>query len=175
MANVAKRPVAIPPQVQVQLSGQRLQVKGPEGEMELQLAADIRCIQDGDALRFQMHSGDSKAIAGTMRSLAANMITGVTEGFEKRLVLQGVGYRVQLKGRSLGLQLGYSHPVVYDLPEGIKADIPSQTEIVIRGVDKQKVGQVASEIRAFRPPEPYKGKGVRYADERILRKEGKKK
>lgn len=175
MANAAKRPIPIPSGVQVQLSEQHLRIKGPKGEMDLQLAGGVNCVQDESSLTFQAQTGDDKAIAGTMRSLAANMVTGVTEGFEKRLILQGVGYRAQMKGKSLNLQLGHSHPIVYDLPSGIQTEVPSQAEIIIRGVDKQKVGQVASEIRAFRPPEPYKGKGVRYADERILRKEGKKK
>ena len=175
MANVSRQPVEIPSGVKVALSEHDLRVAGPKGEMVLPLNGKIRCVQDETSLRFEARGEDGKAIAGTMRSLAMNMVIGVTQEFEKRLILQGVGYRAQLKGKALNLQLGYSHPIVYELPAGVRAEIPSQTEIVIRGVDKQKVGQAASEIRGFRPPEPYKGKGVRYADEHILRKEGKKK
>ncbi len=175
MANVSGKPVEIPPEVQVKLSEQDLQMAGPKGEMALSLHGKVKCTQNGNSLTFEARDVDGKALAGTMRSLAMNMIIGVTKEFEKRLVLQGVGYRAQMKDQMLNLQLGYSHPITYRLPSGIRAEIPSQTEIIIRGIDKQKVGQAASEIRSFRRPEPYKGKGVRYADERILRKEGKKK
>ena len=175
MANVSGKLVEIPPGVQVTLSAHDLRVSGPKGNMALQVHDKVRCVQNGNSLTFEALDAGGKAVAGTMRSLAANMVVGVTKGFEKRLVLQGVGYRAQLKGKALNLQLGYSHPITYELPAGVQAEIPSQTEIIIRGVDKQRVGQAASEIRAFRPPEPYKGKGVRYLGERILRKEGKKK
>ena len=165
----------MPSEVQARLSEHGLQVTGPKGEMMLSLNSSVKCIQDGNLFTFQPQGVNGKAMVGTMRSLTINMVIGVTQGFEKRLILQGVGYRAQMKGKALNLQLGYSHPIVYELSPDVQAEIPSQTEIVIRGIDKQKVGQAASEIRAFRPPEPYKGKGVRYADERILRKEGKKK
>ena len=155
--------------------GRELQLKGPIGEMTLTINDNLELVRNGSSFSFRERRGRAKSEAGTMRSLALNVITGVSKGFEKRLELRGVGYRAQVKGRALNLQLGYSHPIVYNLPEGVAAETPSQTEVVIKGADKQKVGQAASEIRAFRPPEPYKGKGVRYADERILRKEGKKK
>ncbi len=175
MSNVSLKPIEIPPGVELQVSGRDLRVKGPNGEMAMVLHKNVECVQGEGTLSFRARTEEWRAMVGTMRSLAVNMVIGVSRGFEKRLELQGVGYRVQLKGRALNLQLGYSHPVIYNLPEGVKAEIPSQTEIIIKGADKQKVGQAASEIRGFRPPEPYKGKGVRYADERVLRKEGKKK
>ncbi len=137
----------------------------------------VEVVEDGGHLKFSARNGDreSRALAGTMRAVAQNMVNGVSEGFERRLDLQGVGYRAQAQGRQLTLQLGFSHPVVYELPEGVDAQTPSQTEIVVTGIDKQRVGQVCAEIRAFRPPEPYKGKGVRYRGEYVRRKEAKKK
>lgn len=175
MARSSEKPIEIPPGVELHASGGDLRVKGPNGEMTLAVHGQVECLRQESSFSFRPRNEDARALAGTMRALAVNMITGVTSGFEKKLILKGVGYRAQLKGKALGLQLGHSHPITYQLPEGVKAETPSQTEIVLRGADKQKVGQAASEIRAFRPPEPYKGKGVRYADERLLRKEGKKK
>ncbi len=175
MAGVSEKPIEIPAGVELKLADGGLRLKGPNGEMVLVLHEHVECTQSAGSFSFRARAEKAKAAVGTMRALALNMITGVSKGFEKRLELQGVGYRAQLKGKALNLQLGYSHPITYDLPEGVTAETPSQTEIVIKGPDKQKVGQAASEIRGFRPPEPYKGKGVRYADERILRKEGKKK
>ncbi len=175
MAKSSEKPIEIPSGVELRASGGDLSVKGPNGEMTLAVHGHVECLQQEGSFSFRARNEDARALAGTMRALAVNMITGVTSGFEKKLILQGVGYRAQLKGKALSLQLGYSHPITYQLPEGVKAETPSQTEIILKGADKQKVGQAASEIRAFRPPEPYKGKGVRYADERLLRKEGKKK
>jgi large subunit ribosomal protein L6 len=169
--------VAVPSGVEVKLDGQRISVKGAKGALQMDLHASVQVDQADNELTFAVRDGDSEAVAlaGTMRALVSNMVTGVSEGFERRLQLQGVGYRAQAQGRKLNLQLGFSHPVEYELPEGIEVQTPSQTEVVVSGVDKQLVGQVSAEIRAFRPPEPYKGKGVRYADERVRRKEAKKK
>ena len=175
MSRSSEKPIAIPSGVDLRLSGQDLHVRGPNGEISLRLHQDVECRQSEGAVEMHARTGTARALTGTMRSLAVNMIDGVAKGFEKRLILQGVGYRAQLKGKALSLQLGYSHPITYRLPDGVTAATPSQTEIVIKGADKQKVGQAAAEIRGFRPPEPYKGKGVRYADEQLLRKEGKKK
>ena len=175
MSGVNEKPIEIPSGVELRVSGRDLHVKGPNGEMSLTLSEGVDCTQDESSITMHKRSDKAKALVGTMRSLMTSMIIGVSKGFEKRVLLQGVGYRAQIKGKALNLQLGHSHPIIYQLPEGVKAETPSQTEIVLKGADKQKVGQAASEIRSFRPPEPYKGKGVRYADERILRKEGKKK
>lgn len=177
MSRIANYPVALPSGVEVKLDGQHLSVKGGKGAMEMDVHADVEIKQEDNELTFAAkgNSKQAKALSGTMRSLANNMVVGVSSGFERRLQLQGVGYRAQAKGKKLNLQLGFSHPVEYDLPEGVTAETPSQTEIVISGVDNQLVGQVSAEIRAFRPPEPYKGKGVRYANERVRRKEAKKK
>ncbi len=175
MAGVSEKPIEIPAGVELRLSNRDLHVKGPNGELAMALHENIECVQAEGSVAFRARTEKGKALIGTTRSLAVNMMAGVSTGFEKRLELQGVGYRAQLRGKALNLQLGYSHPITYNLPEGVKAEMPSQTEIVLKGADKQKVGQAASEIRGFRPPEPYKGKGVRYADERIVRKEGKKK
>jgi len=177
MSRVAKQPVVIPKGVDVKLNGQQLAVKGGQGSLELLIHASVLATQDDGALNFRAR-GTSKsetAMAGTMRALANNMVVGVSEGFQKKLQLVGVGYRAQVQGRQLNLTLGFSHPVVYHVPESITVETPSQTEIVVKGSDRQKVGQVAAEIRAFRSPEPYKGKGVRYADEQISVKEAKKK
>lgn len=177
MSRIANNPVAIPSGVEVKMSGQELSVKGGKGSMSLHVHDSVAFAQEEGELKFSARNKDqqSVALAGTMRSLVSNMVTGVSQGFEKTLSLQGVGYRAQAQGRKLTLQLGFSHPVEYQLPEGVDAATPSQTEVVISGVDKQRVGQVAAEIRSFRPPEPYKGKGVRYADEYVRRKEAKKK
>ena len=177
MSRVANSPVALPSGVEVKLSGQDIAVKGAKGEMGFAIHDLVELVQEESELKVRAKSEErgATAMAGTMRAIVQNMVTGVTEGFAKKLELQGVGYRAQAQGNKLTLQLGFSHPVEYTLPEGISAETPSQTEIVISGVDKQRVGQVCAEIRAFRPPEPYKGKGVRYADEYVRRKEAKKK
>ena len=177
MSRIANSPVALPSSVEVKLSGQDISVKGAKGEMGFAIHDLVELVQEESELKVRAKSEErgAKAMAGTVRAIVQNMVTGVTEGFAKRLELQGVGYRAQAQGNKLTLQLGFSHPVEYTLPEGISAETPSQTEIVISGVDKQRVGQVCAEIRAFRPPEPYKGKGVRYVDEYVRRKEAKKK
>ena len=177
MSRVAKSPIAVASGVNVAIDGSQVTVKGPKGTLSMAVHDDVEVAQDGGELRVKprSESKDSWAMAGTMRALLNNMVTGVTAGFEKKLELVGVGYRAQVQGKALNLTLGFSHPVVYPIPEGITAETPSQTEIVVKGMDKQKVGQVAADIRAFRPPEPYKGKGVKYADEVIARKEAKKK
>ncbi len=177
MSRVANAPVALPSGVEVKLSGQDVSVKGAKGELSFVVHNTVEVSQDEGELKFAARNGDSgsRAMAGTMRALVANMVTGVSDGFERRLELQGVGYRAQAQGKKLNLSLGFSHPVEYQLPEGVSAETPSQTEIVITGIDKQLIGQVCAEIRAFRPPEPYKGKGVRYQGEYVRRKEAKKK
>jgi len=174
MSRVANNPIAIPKGVEVNISQAQVRVKGPKGNLELDLHPAVRFeMDDGQCMVRWEHDRDL-AMAGTFRALLNNMITGVSEGFEKRLSLVGVGYRAQAQGRKLNLQLGFSHPIDYAVPEGVSVETPSQTEIVVSGCDRQKVGQVAAEIRSFRPPEPYKGKGVRYTDERVVRKETKK-
>ncbi len=177
MSRIAKSPVAIPAGVEVKVQGQEVFVKGPKGALSKTFNPAVEIVVEDNQVVFKPREGYANgwAQAGTARSIVNNMVIGVTQGFEKKLQLVGVGYRAQTQGNALNLTLGFSHPVVHKLPEGITAETPSQTEIVIKGVDKQKVGQVAAEIRAYRPPEPYKGKGVRYADEYILRKEAKKK
>jgi large subunit ribosomal protein L6 len=177
MSRVAKRPVAIPAKVSVEIAGQDIKVKGPKGELTHQLNSNVEVRQEGGELRFGPvgEGQDAWAQAGTARAVLANMVTGVSTGFQRKLTLVGVGYRAAAKGNVLSLSLGFSHPVDYQVPAGVTAETPSQTEIVISGSDKQAVGQVAAEIRAYRPPEPYKGKGVRYSDEVVLRKEAKKK
>lgn len=177
MSRIAKQPIAVPKGVEVAVDGQTLRLKGPKGEQVLSVHPQVNVdFQDG-VIRFSPANDEasSNALAGTMRAVTNNMMIGVSQGFERRLQLIGVGYRAQAQGKVLNLSLGYSHPINYQLPPGITAETPSQTEIVIKGADKQLVGQVASEIRALRPPEPYKGKGVKYAEEIILRKEAKKK
>lgn len=175
MSRIAKSPVEIPSGVEIKLNGQSLAVKGSKGEMSMNIHDDV-CVEHSDnKINIQVEKTKNMAMAGTMRSLINNLVIGVSTGFEKKLDLVGVGYRAQAKGKTLNLSLGFSHPVDYPVPEGVKIETPSQTEVVISGADKQKVGQVAAEIRAFRPPEPYKGKGVKYSDERIVRKEAKKK
>jgi len=177
MSRIANSPVTVPSGVDVTINGSEVNVKGSKGALNLSLHQAVAISQeDGQLLlKAAQQSQQSVALAGTFRSLVNNMVVGVTEGFQKQLELQGVGYRAQAQGKKLNLTLGFSHPVVYDVPEGIEIETPSQTQILVKGIDKQKVGQVSAEIRAFRPPEPYKGKGVRYADEYVKRKEAKKK
>jgi len=175
MSRVASNPVNLPSGVEVKLDGRELSVKGSKGSLELTLHEGVKVEQEDDVLKFSANNKDAVAMSGTTRALVNNMVVGVSHGFEKKLQLNGVGYRVASSGNKLNLTLGFSHPVVYELPEGVSADTPSQTEIVVKGIDKQAVGQAAAEIRAFRPPEPYKGKGVRYADEHVRRKDAKKK
>ncbi|HER34799.1 MAG: 50S ribosomal protein L6 [Halothiobacillaceae bacterium] len=175
MSRVARKPVAVPSGVEVKLDERILSFKGKNGELTLNVHPAVGVTFEDSQIRFTPNSDDDLPMAGTMRSLAQGSVDGVANGFEIKLQLVGVGYRAQVQGNSLNLQLGYSHPIDFPLPEGVTAETPSATEIVIRGADKQKVGQVASNVRGLRPPEPYKGKGVKYADERILRKEAKKK
>ena len=177
MSRIAKQPVELPKGVEVKIDGQSLSVKGGKGALDHEVHNSVKVVQDDNVLTFAPRDGSKQAMAltGTTRALINNMVTGVSQGFEKKLQLVGVGYRAQAQGQKLNLTLGFSHPVDYPVPEGITVETPSQTEVVVRGVDKQKVGQVAAEIRAYRPPEPYKGKGVKYADEQIVRKEAKKK
>lgn len=177
MSRVAKAPVTLPAGVEVQLSAAQITVKGKQGSLDLNLHSSVVIKQEDNVLTFAPIDGlkKSDALAGTFRSLVNNMVNGVNQGFEKKLILQGVGYRAKTEGNTLNLTLGFSHPIDYVLPEGVTAETPTQTEIVLKGMDKQKVGQVAAEIRGYRPPEPYKGKGVRYSDEIVRRKEAKKK
>jgi large subunit ribosomal protein L6 len=177
MSRIAKYPVNVPDKVQVSLDKGELTVKGPLGTLKQRIARDVVVKRDGDKVTFAAAnaSKEANALSGTMRAVVANMVQGVKGGFEKRLTLVGVGYRAQAQGSKLNLSLGFSHPIVHTLPEGVKAETPTQTEIVIKGVDRQRVGQVAAEIRAYKGPEPYKGKGVRYAGEQVSLKETKKK
>ena len=177
MSRVANSPVEIPKGVETNLSDTEISVKGSKGNLSLVLHSSVAVAQDGEVLNVSAKDGSrqANAMAGTFRSLINNMCVGVSQGFEKKLELQGVGYRAKAEGKKINITVGYSHPINYELPEGVKAETPSQTEIVITGADKQLVGQVAAEIRDFRPPEPYKGKGIRYVDERVFRKEAKKK
>ena len=177
MSRIAKAPVELPKGVEFKQDGNTITLKGAKGELSMELNSEVELNQEESTLRLAPRSGSrfSTAITGTMRSILSNMAQGVSEGFEKKLELVGVGYRAQMQGKNLNLSLGFSHPVVYEAPEGITIESPSQTEIIVKGADKQKVGQVAAEIRRYRPPEPYKGKGVRYADERVVLKEAKKK
>jgi large subunit ribosomal protein L6 len=177
MSRIAKNPVEMPKGVEFKQDGNVVTIKGGKGSLSLELNNEIQLSQEENTLTIAARSGSrfAAAMSGTTRALLANMVHGVSEGFVRKLELVGVGYRVQMQGNKLNLTLGFSHPVVYDVPEGVSVETPSQTEIVIAGSDKQKVGQVAAEIRRFRPPEPYKGKGVRYAGERVMLKEAKKK
>lgn len=177
MSRVANSPVQLPSGVDIALKGQVITVKGSKGSLELNIHSSVEVSKEDGLLNFAARDGakQSRALAGTTRALVNNMVTGVSEGFERKLQLQGVGYRAKAAGSSLNLTLGFSHPVDYAVPEGVTVETPTQTEIVLKGADKQLLGQVAAEIRAFRPPEPYKGKGVRYADEQVRRKEAKKK
>ena len=177
MSRIAKAPVAIPKGVDIKINGSNLTVKGSKGELsfEINSAVNLEVVDDHIHVNWNKSDKIAQAQAGTARAIVNNMVTGVTAGFEKKLTLVGVGYRAQAKGDTLGLLLGFSHPIDYVAPAGITIETPSQTEILVKGSDKQRVGQVAAEIRAYRPPEPYKGKGVRYADEHVVRKEAKKK
>jgi len=177
VSRIAKYPVSIPKGVDAKIAAGVLSVKGPKGQLQYNLHPLVKVSLEGDSATFEAmdESTISNAMSGTMRALVNNMVTGVSKGFEKKLTIVGVGYRAAVQGRNLNLSLGFSHPVVYAIPEGITIETPSQTEIVVRGADKQMVGQVASEIRRYREPEPYKGKGVRYSDEHVVRKEAKKK
>ncbi|MDT8439636.1 MAG: 50S ribosomal protein L6 [Wenzhouxiangellaceae bacterium] len=173
MSRIASYPIELPKGVQLAREGRNVRVKGPKGELSLDLHETVEMNEEDGVLRFTSEPS-ANAMAGTMRALVNNMVVGVSQGFEKKLNLIGVGYRAQAQGSSLNLQLGFSHPVDFSVPEGVTVETPTQTEIIVRGADKQKVGQVAAEIRAYRPPEPYKGKGVRYAGERVVMKEAKK-
>ena len=177
MSRIAKYPVNLPEKVEVNIAANELTVKGPLGTLKASIARGVVVKKEGNAITFAAadESKESNALSGTTRANVANMVNGVKNGFEKRLTLVGVGYRAQAQGNKLNLSLGFSHPIVHALPEGVKAETPSQTEIVIKGVNRQQVGQVAAEVRAYKPPEPYKGKGVRYSDETIVIKETKKK
>jgi large subunit ribosomal protein L6 len=177
MSRIAKYPVPLPKGVDVNITGAEIAIKGPLGTIARRADPNVEVKKDGENLVFKAlgNSNHADAMSGTMRALVANMVQGVTKGFEKRLALVGVGFRAQAQGDKLNLTLGYSHPVVHQMPKGIKVATPTQTEIVITGIDKQLVGQVAAEVRDHRPPEPYKGKGVRYANEVIVLKETKKK
>ena len=176
MSRIAKNPIPVPSGVEVQLGAELISVKGPKGQLSMIPNSLVRVEREGDELKVaaQSEGQGAVAMAGTMRALVNNMVTGVTSGFEKKLTIIGVGYRAKAQGKVLNLQLGYSHDINYELPEGVTAETPTQTEIIVKGVDKQKVGQAAANIRSFRPPEPYKGKGIRYADEHVVRKQAKK-
>jgi len=177
MSRIAKAPIELPSGVDVSIAGQDVTVKGKNGTLSISLNDAVAVNQAENVLTFEPREGasDGWAQAGTARAIVNNMVTGVASGFEKKLTLIGVGYRAQVQGSAINLTLGFSHPVVYNLPQGVTAETPSQTEIVLKSADKQLLGQVAAEIRAYRPPEPYKGKGVRYSDEYVRRKEAKKK
>jgi large subunit ribosomal protein L6 len=176
MSRVGKSPIVLQG-AEATLSDEKITVKGPLGTISQAANRLVKVVNDNGTLKFEPtdESREANAMSGTMRAIVANMVQGVTKGFERKLTLVGVGYRAQAQGDKLNLSLGFSHPVVHQMPEGIKAETPSQTEIVIKGIDKQKVGQTAAEVRGYRPPEPYKGKGVRYADEVVILKETKKK
>jgi len=175
MSRIGNNPVKLPPKVEVTLGTGEISVKGPLGTLSRTFGADVTVERNGEELVFKSMNDEAGALQGTLRALVANMVTGVTQGFEKKLSLVGVGYRAQAAGDKINLSLGFSHPVVHMMPKGVTVQTPVQTEILVKGIDKQQVGQVAAEIRAYRPPEPYKGKGVRYADERVKIKETKKK
>lgn len=175
MSRVAKAPITLPSGVELKVDGSVVSVKGPKGSTELRVHESVSVSLDGGVATVAANNDSDWAMAGTMRALLNNCVVGVSAGFQKKLELVGVGYRAQGKGKSISLSLGFSHPVEFQAPEGISIETPSQTEIVVSGIDKQVVGEVAAKLRAYRPPEPYKGKGVKYADERILRKEAKKK
>jgi large subunit ribosomal protein L6 len=175
MSRIGNNPVKVPPKVEVTLDGGEISVKGPLGSLSRRFGEEVAIEKNGDMLTFKAANAEASAMHGTVRALVAGMVKGVTEGYEKRLALVGVGYRAQAAGDKLNLSLGFSHPVVHKMPKGVKVETPVQTEIVIKGADKQQVGQVAAEIRAYRPPEPYKGKGVRYVNEQVIIKETKKK
>jgi large subunit ribosomal protein L6 len=175
MSRIGNNPVKLPPKVEVSLADGEITIKGPLGELSRKFDGNVSIEKNGDSLVFKAANDESRAQQGTLRALVQNMVKGVTDGYTRKLTLVGVGYRAQAAGDKINLQLGFSHPVVHTMPKGVKVETPQQTEIIVKGIDKQAVGQVAAEIRAFRPPEPYKGKGVRYADERVVIKETKKK
>jgi large subunit ribosomal protein L6 len=177
MSRVANNPVELPKGVEVTLGGAEISVKGAKGTLAMPVNPQVEIKHQDNVLTFAARTTDqfSRAMSGTTRALVNNMVTGVSEGFEKKLELVGVGYRAQVQGKSINLTLGFSHPVIYELPEGVTAETPSQTEVLLKSSDKQKLGQAAAEIRAYRPPEPYKGKGVRITGEYVRRKEAKKK
>ena len=175
MSRIGNTPVKVPPKVEVVVADGEISVKGPLGSLTKRFGSEVAIAKNGDTLTFKAANAEANAMHGTVRALVAGMVKGVTDGYEKRLALVGVGYRAQAAGDKLNLSLGFSHPVVHKMPKGVKVETPQQTEIVIKGADKQQVGQVAAEIRAYRPPEPYKGKGVRYANEQVTLKETKKK
>lgn len=176
-SRVAKNPVALPAGVEAKIVATEITVKGPLGTATLPLCGNVNIVEENSALLFSVknNSKHARAMSGTARALVSNMVAGVSKGFERKLTLVGVGYRAQAQGDKLNLSLGFSHPLVHTMPQGVKVETPSQTEIVLKGIDKQLLGQVAAEIRGYRPPEPYKGKGVRYADEKVILKETKKK
>jgi large subunit ribosomal protein L6 len=177
MSRIAKQPVEVPSGVEITIDDRSVTVKGPKGTLEHRIHDNVQVMRDDNVLNCSAREGaeNGVALAGTTRAVISNMVVGVSDGFERRLQLVGVGYRAQMQGAAVSLSLGYSHPVKFEAPDGVTLETPSQTEIVVRGVDKQKVGQAAAKIRAFRPPEPYKGKGVKYDDELVQRKEAKKK
>ncbi|TDJ30149.1 MAG: 50S ribosomal protein L6 [Gammaproteobacteria bacterium] len=177
MSRIAKQPVKIPSGVELSINGRELSAKGPKGFLTMTLHDKVIVTKKDNVLSFSPKDQEkfSIAVAGTTRSVVSNIVTGVATGYEKKMVLVGVGYRAQLQGKKLNLSLGLSHPVIYQVPDGIELEMPSPTEITVRGCSKQQVGQVCAEIRAFRPPEPYKGKGIKYLDEKIVRKDAKKK
>jgi large subunit ribosomal protein L6 len=175
MSRIGNNPINLPAKVEVTLAEGQIKVKGPLGELTRTFGNTVTIEKSGDQLVFKAASPEDAPMHGTLRALVANMVKGVTDGFQRKLTLVGVGYRAQAAGDKVNLSLGFSHPVVHTMPSGVKVETPAQTEIVVKGIDKQAVGQVAAEIRAYRPPEPYKGKGVRYADERVVIKETKKK
>lgn len=177
MSRVAKSPITLPKGVETAIAGSAITVKGSKGSLNIDLHSDVQIEQDGNVLRVSAKNGSRQAdaLAGTFRALINNMVVGVSEGFQRKLQLQGVGYRAKAQGNVLNITVGYSHPIDYELPAGVSAETPTQTEIVLSSTDKQLLGQVAAEIRDFRRPEPYKGKGIRYADENVYRKEAKKK
>jgi large subunit ribosomal protein L6 len=175
MSRIGNNPIKLPAKVEVTLGNGEISVKGPLGTLSRTLSPAISIEKNGEELVFKAANEEANAMHGTVRALVANMVKGVTQGFERRLTLVGVGYRAQAAGDKINLSLGFSHPVVHQMPKGVKVETPVQTEILVKGIDKQQVGQVAAEIRAYRPPEPYKGKGVRYANERVKLKETKKK
>jgi large subunit ribosomal protein L6 len=175
MSRIGNQPITLPAKVELTVAGGEVTVKGPLGTLSRRLADGVTVEKNGETVVCKATRPEANALHGTTRALIANMVRGVSQGFEKKLQLVGVGYRAQAQGDKVNLSLGFSHPVVHQLPKGVKAETPVQTDILIKGVDKQQVGQVAAEIRAYRPPEPYKGKGVRYADERVVLKETKKK
>lgn len=176
MSRIANNPITVPESVEVDVNGAQVRIKGSKGELTHTLHALVQLEREDNLLKFSARgsSKSARALAGTTRAILQNMVTGVSDGFEIKLEITGVGYRAQAKPGSINLALGLSHPVDLDIPDGITVETPSQTQIIIKGADKQKVGQVAADIRSYRPPEPYKGKGVRYSDERVLRKEAKK-